>query len=96
MRLQQLFDALAARGFGVDIKVYRVSDGEDAYDTLMRLHSRKDSNQMTVLVDLPTQQSAILLDKQVSHNIYKSYGVVDTHMYFFSWSNFTFQAAYFT
>jgi len=68
-RLQQLFDALTEEGQVVRTHVYRVMDGNDAYGTLSRIDEQRKSDNKYILLDLPTKDCELLLQKEVSIRI---------------------------
>ena len=64
-RLQQLFDALTEEGQVIRTHVYRVLDGNDAHETLTRIDAQRKNDHKRILLDLPTKECELLLQKQV-------------------------------
>lgn len=64
-RLQQLFDALAEKGLVVRTHVYRVQDGNDAFVTMGRIDAQRKNVKKRILLDLPTKDCELLLQKEV-------------------------------
>ncbi len=64
-RLQQLFDMIADLDFNLEVKVYRVVDATDAYDTLNTLDAGHQEGDKRIVLDLPTSTCEDLLRQQV-------------------------------
>lgn len=74
-RLQQLFDAIAQLDFNLEVKVYRVMDAKDAYDTIKTLDSGHKEGDNRIILDLPTTTCEKLLKQQV-WNIIQYYDII--------------------
>ena len=48
------------------VKVYRVRDADDAYDTLKRIDNQYEGEEKRLLVDLPNNEAEKLLKLQAS------------------------------
>lgn len=79
-RLQQLFDTLATDEYVVDVDVRRVTDADNAFETLMHVDA-KDESDKRILMDLPTKDCEDILLRQVTDNFFVRPGLLLLHGY---------------
>ena len=64
-RLQQLLEALGGpNGYSVRTKVFRVTDAEDAFDTIQQLGGRP-TDERRIILDMSTRESEEVLVRAV-------------------------------
>ena len=64
-RLQQLFDVMTEEGYIMRTHIYRVIDGNDAFETLKEIDLKK-SEDKRILLDLPASECEVLLRIEAS------------------------------
>ncbi|KAK2145895.1 hypothetical protein LSH36_648g00038 [Paralvinella palmiformis] len=69
IRMQQLFDALAAADYVLKINVIRVGDVDDALDKLKSVDRRRIDEDKRILLDMPIRDAEEFLSRQVCYQL---------------------------